>query len=247
MKVAISILFLFVASLSFAKDDCQIDFNNICRGDSVSVSETVKQLFDASRGNMDSYKRLAELARNQLYEPTSPTVDDEAYLIVVDRLLADSLLSQADLIRLEDAHNNMMRNRVGHKATDFEMITRQGRRICLSDAVKTHPRSLLMFYDPDCNDCNEMEHYLQATLAESVVGVIMVCPYGVERAEWTSHAAEMPQSWTVGLPANEDFENDELYELRATPTLYLVDSEMTVLAKNISRMTIGQIVGKDLQ
>lgn len=209
--------------------------------DSISESKAVEQMLAGASVDKRAYARIAEIAGIYLYEPSSPVADDEAYAVVVDCLLKDRKLGEADLLRLEDTHRSLMRNRVGSKAADFEFVDRDGNCGRLSDAVSDKNYTLLVFYDPDCHDCAEMERYLASSplLNEKSIGVLMMSPYGEQDGLWLRHAATMPAEWRVARPADDDFEDSDLYDIRATPTVYLLDRAGMVVAKNITLEKIG--------
>lgn len=200
--------------------------------DSISASAAVEVMLRGASADMRGYNKVAEIAALYLNDPYSPMMDDESYAIVADRLLADSLLGEADMLRLEDAHRSLMRNRKGTKATDFDIITREGKRLTLSEAASRSPRSLLIFYDPDCHDCTMLEQRLADSPLKDT-GVIMVSLFGAQDEQWRSHAATMPDGWIVAYTADEDFGDSELYDIPITPTVYLLDRNAIILAKNI--------------
>lgn len=212
--------------------------------DSVSASDAVKRMLDGASADKKAYDRVAEIARLYLYESDSPVADDEAYLVVIDRLIMDKRLDEAELLRLEDMHQTLMRNRVGRRATDFEFIDREGCKGSLSEEVAKNKYTLLMFYDPDCHDCAELERHLSASslLDGKGVGILMVSPYGEQDGLWLEHARTMPAGWAVARTANDGFESDELYDIRITPTVYLLDRSGKVVAKNLNINTIDDIL-----
>ena len=212
--------------------------------DSVTASEAVAAMFGAASVDPEAYRRIAEISQTYLFEPESPVVNDETFLVVADRLLADGRLGEADLVRLEDARGAALLNRVGHRGADFEFVDRDGRKRRLSDAVSAADRTILMFYDPDCQDCALFEHHLE-NAGLSDVGVVMISPYGEQDGLWARHAATMPARWIVGLPVADDFEDAGMYELRSTPTVLLLDRNLTVLAKNLTIDTIDAALKKN--
>lgn len=209
--------------------------------DSVSASAMVAKAFDAVMSDVDAYRMLAEMAMTRLLDVTSPTADDESFIVVADRLLADRLLSESDLLRVADARSLAMLNRVGHKAADFEIVTRSGSIAPLSEFVTGRARTLLIFYDPDCHDCAEFENHISAMALDSV-GVVMVSPYGEQDGLWKAHAATMPDAWIVGRPVDEGFEDADLYDIVSTPTVLLLDRDCVVIAKNINLLNVDRIL-----
>lgn len=202
--------------------------------DSISASAAVEVMLHGASADMSAYRRVADIAALYLNDPASPMIDDESYAVVADRLLANRKLGEADLLRLEDAHNALMLNRKGAKATDFAIITREGERMTLSEAANRSARSLLIFYDPDCHDCAVLEEQL-AKSCPADTGVIMVSMLGDEGEDtaWKEHADTMPAGWIVSYPDDDDFADSDLYYIPATPTVYLLDRDCIVLAKNI--------------
>lgn len=198
--------------------------------DSVAASEAVAIMLAGASSDPYAYKKVADIARIYLYNSESPIADDENYLVVADRLLADGKLSDADLLRVADSKRMAMMNRVGHKASDFEYVDRKGNISTLYEALKRHPQNILIFYDPDCHVCAELEERLMA-MELGDMGVVMISPYGEQDGLWSEHASTMPVGWIVGRPTNEDFEDEEIYELRMTPTILIIDNHAMVLSK----------------
>ena len=63
-----------------------------------ALEEAFGRLFDAAKYNTDAYKLILNLADRYFYEPESPMFDEEAYITVLDVVLAyncidDTLLS----------------------------------------------------------------------------------------------------------------------------------------------------------
>ncbi len=223
-------------------EQCAADFYAVAQHtDSVTASAAVKKMLDGASADPEAYRRIAEISQAYLFEPESPVADDELFLAVADRLMADRRLGEADMLRLADAHRAAVLNRVGRRASDFEFVGRDGLRSSLYDAVKTNSRTIVMFYDPDCHDCMDFERHL-ADAGLKDTGVIMISPYGEQDGLWARHAATMPAEWIVGLPVDEEFEDEEIYDLRAIPTVLLLDREATVIAKNLTLYNIDKVL-----
>lgn len=205
--------------------------------DSAGVARAASRMFDGAKVDLRAYCDMAEIAELYLFEPESPVADEESFIVVADMLLADDILDDSGRLRIDDSRSSAMLNRVGHRANDFEIITREGNRLMLSEAVKSHSVNILMFYDPDCHDCADLEAFLASSdLGDA--GVVMVCPYGEQDGLWARHAATMPAGWTVARPVSEEFDDEGLYDIRLTPTVYLLDSSASVLAKHIRRENV---------
>ena len=76
--------------------------------DSVEASKAAAIMLAGASADPYAYKKVADIARIYLFEPESPIADDENYLVVADRLLADGKLSNTDLLRIADSKQMAM-------------------------------------------------------------------------------------------------------------------------------------------
>lgn len=179
--------------------------------------------------------RFAELAELFFYEVNSPFRNEELYIPVLEALLEsrtiDTLYKTRPRILLEWA----LKNRPGTKAADFVYTCGDGTtgRLYGIDAEYT----LLLFYTPDCPNCAAVERYILASEAfTSLTGpgrmkVLAVYP-GEDPELWREHLPQMPAEWIVGRDAQRVIDNQVLYDIRATPSLYLLDREKRVILKD---------------
>lgn len=183
------------------------------------------------------YRRLAELTERYLYDPNSPMRDYELYGSALDAMLASPVLDTLEKIRPAHQREVIGRNRVGSVAADIRYETPDGRTGALS-RLRT-PYVLLFFHDPDCGMCRELTMRLDASsLLRGLIDggrltVLTVYPEEDEQA-WRAHAAEMPQrGWVHGWDHVQAIKEGNLYDVRARPTLYLLDSGRRVLLKDV--------------
>lgn len=194
--------------------------------------EAVGTLLSAARlAGEDRLDFVYDVAVRYLYEHESPMHDEELFLTFVDWAGANGYYPEVAAERRAD----IMKNRRGSEAADFEFEQRDGSRSRLSDLRGT--TVLLMFYEPDCENCLAAEKELAASprLAQAVAdgSLKMLAVYiGNDRALWSSHAATLPEGWTVGIDASRRIDRDALYSIGATPSFYLIDPSGTVLLKD---------------
>ena len=168
---------------------------------------------------------LTQTADSYLFNPNSPFYNEALYGMYLEALLGK--LPQTDAIR---------RNNVGEKATDFVYYLSDGSRHTLAATPVKNDRLLLMFYDPECESCHEVLLQMAAdtALAEAVragkLSVLAVYTEGNEEA-WRKALPDMPGGWTVGND-REAVKTGALYDLKAMPSLYLLDGSKTVLLKD---------------
>lgn len=183
-----------------------------------------------------------QTAAKYLYEPDSPMRNEQLFLTFVDWAIANDY--DAERARINRA--DIMLNRVGSVAADFSFDLRDGGATSLGAARGTPV--LLMFYEPDCNNCKQVEEQLMASrnfhdaLRRGDLRFIAVY-VGDNRDLWRRHASTLPADWTVGIDAEMTVDNENLYNIPVTPTFYLIDPDGKVLLKDPSLSQLVQVLG----
>lgn len=179
---------------------------------------------------------LTQTADDYLFNPNSPFYNEGLYGMYLEALLGK--LPQTDAMRSAYRFKLELvrRNNVGDKATDFTYYQSDGMRCTLATTPVKNDRLLLMFYDPECESCHEVLLQMAAdtALAEAVrtgkLSVLAVYTEGNEEA-WRKALPDLPKGWTVGTD-REAVKGGALYDLKAMPSLYLLDGKKTVLLKD---------------
>lgn len=199
---------------------------------------------EVQRRTMDTFFNLAtpamdsialEIGANYLGHPNSPIFNEERYLLVMEEANKQGLLDTADQVRLEDRKALFNRNKVGFPAEDFTYQTADGSKHTLYNSFKGY-ELLLMFYNPDCGTCQKFMEYIgTSNIIKSAVkkGLKVLCIYAQDDVEeWLSKLSIVPDFATAGYNADGVIWNESLYDLKALPTLYLLDKEKKVILKD---------------
>lgn len=200
------------------------------------MRESLENWCMAFVGQEHARKVLTQTADDYLYNPNSPFYNEGLYGIYLEALLGK--LPQTDAMRsvYRFKLELVRRNNVGVSATDFVYYLSDGTRCTLSATPVKNNRLLLVFYDPECESCHEILGQMAAdtALAEAVragkLSVLAVYTEGNEEA-WRKALPDMPGGWTVGND-REAVKTGALYDLKAMPSLYLLDGSKTVLLKD---------------
>lgn len=181
-------------------------------------------------------KVLMRMADDYLYNPNSPFYNEALYRLYLEALLkklpADDVRRSTFDFRLK----LLKRNNVGQKATDFVYYLPNGERRTLAATPVKNDRLLLVFYDPECESCHAVlgqmaaDGRLAAAVRNGRLSVLAVYTEGNEAA-WRKSLPDMPEGWMVGTD-REAVKNGALYDLKAMPSLYLLDGKKTVLLKD---------------
>lgn len=187
-------------------------------------------------GKEHARKVLTQTADDYLFNPNSPFYNEGLYGMYLEALLGK--LPQTDAMRSTYRFKLELirRNNVGEKATDFVYYLSDGTRHTLAATPVKSNRLLLMFYDPECESCHEVLLQMAAdtALAEAVrtgkLSVLAVYTEGNDEA-WRKALPDIPEGWMVGTD-REAVKGGALYDLKAMPSLYLLDGSKTVLLKD---------------
>ena len=215
-------------------------------GDKALWQRAMKPFAEAAAKTPEAYRCFGELAELYLYDANSPMRDEELYLAFLEVFMQQKPQDEGVYARLEFQQELAMKNRVGQAATDFVYTRADGAKGRLSGTAEGKPL-LLVFHDPDCVQCRETMAFLEesAVLAEAVkagkVAVLAVYTEGYEEV-WQAHKDGLPAGW---ISANDHaaVKTQLLYDLKAMPTLYLLDGEHRVALKDAAPGAVLQAVG----
>lgn len=176
------------------------------------VSEMIR------KGGRDYVMPLAE---RYLYDPNSPLRNEETFIMFLE--------AAPDWERTELLKPQVLKNRVGTPAADFEFIDSKGRHSSLSRFVKAKGQTLVYFFDSECNVCKAL--IPNARSAAEGMAVLAVCPEA-DSAQFNEIVSLFPEDWTVARDLGT-IDADDLYIFPALPSAYIISPSLTVLAKDL--------------
>lgn len=185
-------------------------------------------------GKMLTY--FAETLRRYLFDPNSPIRNEEMYEPIGRFLATSSMVDEAVRSRARHDLKLIGMNRVGTVAADFVYTLPSGMQKRMHGI--NSPYTLLLFYNPDCHGCAET---LAAMKSSSILNnpavmkqVKILAFYPDEDREvWQNHQSEIPATWINSYDKELTVLTEELYDLKAMPTLYLLDKEKKVVLKDV--------------
>jgi thiol-disulfide isomerase/thioredoxin len=126
-------------------------------------------------------------------------------------------------------------NRIGTPAADFPFTDLKG-RIRTLYGVKAD-FTVLFFSNPGCPACHDIvERIRELPNVEKAIeeGRLAVVNVYIDQdvAKWLELSGEYPRSWICGYDHNYLIRSDVLYNVRAIPSLYLLDADKKVLLKD---------------
>ena len=128
-----------------------------------------------------------------------------------------------------------MQTRVGQPANDFTFERITGERGSLYGLRSEYV--LLFVSNPGCALCREVREQIASSpmLSEMIergrLAVLVLYP-DEELDAWRAHAGEIPPAWINARDPGCVVRDSGLYDLRAIPSLYLLDADKRVLVKD---------------
>ncbi|GHT65848.1 hypothetical protein AGMMS50239_26380 [Bacteroidia bacterium] len=176
-------------------------------------------------------------AESYLRDPNSPMRNEELYIPVAQYITSSDspLLTFAEKAPAEHHLKMMLKNRVGEKAADFSytlLSGKTGRMYAINSEY-----TLLLFYNPDCHACAETigalaaSEMLQSLQKSGRLKILAFYP-DKDLEIWKKKWADIPAEWINGCDKNAIVTDRQLYDLKAIPTIYLLDRNKTVILKD---------------
>lgn len=194
-------------------------------------------MMSKAEANKDMYNHFMELCEKYLYDPNSPMRNESLYVAALESILSNDKLEEIEKIRPKFQYDLALKNRVGDKAANFSYTTPNDKESKLYDIKSDY--ILIFFYNPDCPNCTEVRQYIteSAILNDNRVNVLAM--YADNELElWRDYQSNIPNNWISGYDKHKTIDQNNIYDLRASPTLYLISKDKSVLLKDADIKTI---------
>lgn len=221
-----------------------VDYINILQN-YVSREDAEKSLrytLKKTKENKAMHVYFASLFEKYFYGQNSPFRDEEFYLVVLKELAKSPLLTEAERSKYKFQLSMAKKNRVGKKAADFRYTLSSGETFNLY-AIKSD-YLLLVFFDLGCYTCDAVIHQLQVSEplngamkmnspTRTMLSVLSVY-LGNNIDKWLMYLPQLPAEWINAYDQGMVITKKNLYDIKAFPTLYLLDKKKKVILKDVS-------------
>jgi len=186
------------------------------------------------------FDAVCSLGDSFLYGVNSELRNEELYIPVLEKMISTTLQTPLTekVLREKYAEElmNCSKNRIGEPASDFIFATADGHQGTLygvkGDII------LVFFSNPGCSACLEIINSLKASgiISHNILsGRLKVLNIYIDRdlAEWFKYMPVYPKEWVNAYQPDLRVREDGIYDVRAIPSLYILDSEKRVLFKDV--------------
>ena len=192
--------------------------------------------------------RLIALSEMYFYNPNSPYLIEEVYIPALEAIINLQSLDDAKKMAYQWQLDLARLNRIGTKASDFEFVYKNGNSLQRGKMHSVKADYLLLYFNnPDCSACKGQRELLMSDqifaqmFGEGKIKVLSM--YIDEQTDlWEKHRNEVPksQNWIYARDPHLVLRNNELYGIRAIPSMYLLDKDKNVILKDATAEMVLQ-------
>lgn len=201
----------------------------------LEAAEPMRRLMlnaSASRQMLDYFMQMAEFV---LHDPNSQYRSDEKYIPVLEVATSSPLYDEVERLPYEHDLQMARQNRVGSVANDFRYTLASGSSAMMSSIDADY--LLIFISNPGCAMCRDVR---ESILASSLLGEliqqgrmkILVLYPDEDLVAWREHLGDYPSTWINAYDKGQVITRERLYDLKAIPSLYLLDKGKRVVAKD---------------
>ena len=178
---------------------------------------------------------VAFLADKYLYNPNSPLRNEELYLYFASAFASYEGFTEEERDRYSFQAEGCSLNRIGHKAADFRFTDNKGKTYTLYGIDS--PYILLFFSNPGCEACLNIINMLKSDQKVEMMtreGMLTVLNIYIDEdlQGWKDYMTVYPKEWYNCFDPDLAIRTDNLYNVRAIPSLYVLDKEKRVILKD---------------
>lgn len=181
------------------------------------------------------YRLMTEMVASYLYDPNSPMRNEDYFLPFV-KALSESPLTSEDMRPGYEYQARMCAiNQFGQQVPDFSFKDRNGRIHKLYGIKAAY--TMLFFSNPGCNACKAIVDEVSShplvpqMLMDGRLAVVNIY-IDEDIAAWREYEHNYPSEWISGYDHNYTIRSSQNYDIRAIPSLYLLDAEKKVIMKD---------------
>lgn len=204
-------------------------------------------LTPAKESTEDLFYFFDELYAKYLNEETSSLKNEEYYIALLEYYVQSPKTDFATLVRSRDVLKLARRNRVGTIAENFLFILASGE---VKQLIHYRGKpTILFFYTPGCEGCRkateEIKHctLLNTLLEQQKINLLYIYAENNPIA-FKESLESLPKRAIAGINSNGVILNTPLYDLRNSPTIYLLDTKGKVKLKNTAVKELVQFFQK---
>jgi len=222
-------------------------FNSYVRPEADSIIYESNWMLAQGRNNTEMFQFLVGYFVDNYYNPKIMG-QDKVFLNMYQKYFSTkqvNWLTDKQLKQIEDRAMMIMANQLDEPAAELNLVDTAGKVKNLYGLTGDY--TVVVFWDPNCGHCKteipRIDSLLKNNWKEYNVKVYAVMSAETSLAEWKPFINQHAVGWTHVHQTPQMREEEEkakqpnyhqLYDVRTTPTIFLLDKDKRILAKNVS-------------
>ncbi|MEO7312549.1 MAG: redoxin domain-containing protein [Chitinophagaceae bacterium] len=181
---------------------------------------------------------------------------DKVFVHIYEKYFATkqvTWLTEKQLKQIEDRAMMLISNQVGEASADLSLVDTSGKVQTLYSQDGDY--TVVVFWDPNCGHCKteipRIDSMYKADWKEKGVNIYAVMSAETSLADWKPFIDKHAVGWmhvhqTVEMRADEEKNKlpnyHQLYDVRTTPTIFLLDKQKHIIAKNLALEDLNKIL-----
>ena len=231
-------------------------FSQYVSPDADSIIPEIKFMLLSAKGTKELYPYLLMKFTNKYIQPEYMGQDKVfVYLFEQFYLKGDTtILNAASKKTVFERGYSLIANQIGLPAPQLQLAKKEGGRFVLDDVRASF--TFISFWDPNCGHCKEtvprVDSIYNASSKNFGVTLVGVNTDEAAMAEWNSFIKDKSlTNWVHVYQPKQEKEADfkqgipnyrQLYDIRSTPTFYLLDKDKRIIAKQLSLEQFDQLI-----
>ena len=235
----------FKDTTSFYNDEvlekAWVDYISLLKRVPIDTAKVVFQKFLVNaEKNYKYYSLFISLSEKYLYSPNSLFYNEQLYLTVLNCIL-NSSLDSLQKIRPKKQKILLNKNQTGTKANNFVYTLNNKKKNDLY-SLNT-PYIILFFMNPECSACSALIDLLKNNVLINEMldkrKLTILSLYVDDCLDvWKEYLCELSPKWINAYDDKQIIIGYELYDLKAIPSLYLLNNSKIVLLKDCNINTL---------
>lgn len=202
----------------------------------------VDRLLESMKKNPTLMLQMTKAAEENLYGPNASFWIDDIYIRFLEALMKQKKLKDIHKARYARQLSQLKASQPGQVAPSFSFTKPDG---STGQYTPTGNYTIIEFGDPTCDDCSMAKLRMDTDIALGDLvkaGKVNICFFAPDPDDdWKKQLADYPSAWIVGKADGVE----EIYDIRATPTFYIVGPDRTIRYKNIPVAEVIRIVKEE--
>ena len=233
---------------------------NYIRPEADSIINEFNWMMALGRNDQEMFRYLVGYFVDNYFSPKIMG-QDKVFLNVYQKYFATKQvdwLTDKQIKQIEDRAMMLMANQLGEPAADMKLVDTAGKMKSLYQQPAAY--TVVVFWDPNCGHCKtelpKMDSIYKASWMKDDIKMYAVMTAESSIADWKPFIDKNAVGWvhvhqTAEMKAEEEKNKQanyhQLYDVRTTPTIFLLDKDKRIIAKNLSLEDLDKVLQQKLK